>query len=527
MIVDDELLMRIGLKSMIDWEAHGFQIAGEAANGKEALELAAGQPPDLVIADIKMPVMDGLELIRQLSKSHRACQFVILSCLDEFQFAQEALRLGAVDYLIKSDIKQQDLLNVLEAVRAKIEQASRREDGSVFRERMKESIGYLKESLFKELLSGFLDEEEIVRRGETLGIGLAQGPMALAKLKVDRFDDIRRKYVEPDEKLLRYAVVNIMEEVIPRKWRKEIVTLNSAEYLLIANLPEPDGEPFRETLDRLFGKIAAAMKDFLNITFSIGVSRTVPGFAGLKAACREADAALRNLFFEAETRIFHYEEEAGRIERALDRYPWTREEEREFRHAAEYGGDEAVALLERLKHRLRHEGYTEQAARKAYFRVLSLAASCFPSIPEFGADGRTPYEQLLKEENLEGLHRLALLFLDECRRHSRSIEDLPKSYAEQASAILEALYAEDVSLQSVADRINVNPSYLSRVFKQETGENFVSYLTRIRIEKARQMLRNRNVKVYEVASRVGYPNTAYFTKIFKKTTGVTPEEYRG
>ena len=103
-IVDDELLMRIGLKSIIQWEDEGFTILGEAANGREALELAGTHRPDLIITDIKMPVMDGLELIREARRLDIGGQFVILSCLEEFQYAQEALRLGAADYLIKSDM---------------------------------------------------------------------------------------------------------------------------------------------------------------------------------------------------------------------------------------------------------------------------------------------------------------------------------------------------------------------------------------------------------------------------------------
>ncbi|MNC35160.1 HTH-type transcriptional regulator YesS [compost metagenome] len=117
-------------------------------------------------------------------------------------------------------------------------------------------------------------------------------------------------------------------------------------------------------------------------------------------------------------------------------------------------------------------------------------------------------------------------YLVECEQHNLDRPERPQSYAEQARTILLLRYAEDISLQSVADFINVNSSYLSRVFKQETGGNFINFLTKIRIEKAQALLKDKSILIYEVANRVGYPNTAYFSKLFKKVTGLSPEEYR-
>lgn len=536
-IVDDELLMRIGLKSMINWEEHGFQIVGEAANGKEALELAALHSPNLIFTDIKMPVMDGLELIREASQALPSCQYVILSCLDEFQYAKEALRLGAVDYLIKSDIRQQQLLDVLGIVKKKFEQRLQSSDNAVFKQHYKEGISYLKETLFKELFSGFLSVEEMISRSEALHISLVQDRMILIKLRIDRFEDIRQKYVEQDEKLLRYAVVNMMEELIPRKWRKELIVESSAEYLLMINLPESGAEFGQELeqgsneampmdkLNKLFASISAAMKDFLNISLSIGVSGIAPGFNGLRRAYQEADASLRNLFFEEKGNVVYYHTASWKS-RESDSFHLSREEESRFRQLVENDGEGTANYLEDLKKRLHNEGSSEKAIRKLHIRLLSLIISCFPSAPEFIASGYTPYELLLREERLNGLHEFVLSYLQQCLEHNRSLDHRPQSYAEQASEIIMNHYADNLSLQSVASRINVNPSYLSRIFKQETGLNFISYLTQVRIDKAKHCLKGKNIKVYEVADMVGYPNTAYFSKIFKKMTGFTPEEYR-
>ncbi|HEY4390636.1 MAG TPA: helix-turn-helix domain-containing protein, partial [Paenibacillus sp.] len=482
----------------------------------------------LIITDIKMPVMDGLELIREAAQFLDTCQYVILSCLDEFQYAKEALRLGAVDYLIKSDIKPQQLLEVLDTVRKKVAQAaSYRSDRPAFQEEeYKESVSYLKETIFKELFSGFLYEEEVLRRGEALNLSLVQGPMMLVKLRVDRFEDIRQKYIEQDEKLLRYSVMNIMEEMIPRRWRKEIVALNSAEYVVVINVLEEGVKFFQAELDKLLSKILTTMKEFLNISFSIGISGQAPSFSGLKKAYGEADTALRRLFFTAERQVLYFKSECSYSRSGRDSYHLSRDEERTIRDMVENDGEGVKEYLEELKLRLLQEGISEQGIRKTYLRLLLIITSCFPSTPELWNEGRTPYEELLLEERLEDLHSLILRLLDKCLEYHQALDPRPQSYAEQACAIIRSQYAEDISLQTVAKQINVNPSYLSRIFKQETGENFVTYLTRFRIEKAQYYLRDRSFKVYEIADKVGYRNTAYFSKIFKKMMGLSPEEYR-
>ncbi|MEK5466310.1 response regulator [Paenibacillus sp. FSL R7-0210] len=524
LIVDDELLMRIGLKSIIQWEDEGFTILGEAANGREALELAGTHRPDLIITDIKMPVMDGLELIREARRLDIGGQFVILSCLEEFQYAQEALRLGAADYLIKSDMKPHELVHVLETVKKRAVRLSAGSSSVMPPGSYKESIGYLKETLFKELISGFKAAGDVQVNRESLRIRLADEPMVLLKLRINHFEQHRRKYVEQDEKLLRYSVTNILEEILPRKRAKEIIVMNSAEYVLLLDLG-PEGRIVRAEIERAAAKIQAAMKDFLKLTLSIGVSGPAPGFGGLKQAYQEADMALDELFFASGSGLSFYDKARSRQRRG-ERLFIDKPCMRKFRQDTESGSEGALAFLNSLKDTMLLEGCTKQAARSTYIRMLGAILSCFPALPEPNEAGLTVYESILHEESLEGLHQTVSGYLEQCRAQMSEGES-SRSYAEQASELIMQLYAEDISLQSVADRINVNASYLSRVFKQETGENFVSFLTRLRMEKAKSLLRDRNIKVYEVAERVGYPNTAYFSKLFKKLSGMSPEEYRG
>lgn len=529
LIADDELLMRIGLKSMIDWEAQGFHIAGEAANGKEALDMAQIEPPDVIITDIIMPVMDGLELIQEASRLLDSCQYIILSCMDEFKYVKEALKLGAADYLIKSQIKPQQLVEVLASVKEKIEKTARKENPELTAS-YKQSVNYLKETLFKELFSGFRNEEDVIKQIPKLNIKVKPEDMIVIKLKVDQFETIRKKYVEKDEKLLRYAIVNILEELIPRKWSKEIVIENSAEYLIVMNVPTPSGDKGLEAeLNRMFEKLLVAMKDFLNITLSIGVSSPVPTFRFLKAAYQEADIALSNHFADDSRKVIYFADAVADSAKNRQDFVMGKDEEKAYKLALEsHDYEKFNHRLETLKDQLKDRSITEQSIRTTYIRLMEWINSHFTTIPEFQAEGTTPYERLLEQETLTGMHQLVLNYLDQSIRNSRTMNDLPPSYADMAIRMMMNHYAEDdLSLQSVANRINVNSSYLSRIFKQETGENFINFLTKIRIDKAKFYLEQGNLKIYEVAEKVGYPNTTYFSTIFKKWVGVTPEKYRG
>lgn len=525
-IVDDELLMRIGIRSMVEWEAYGFRLVGEAANGREALDLALNESPDLIITDIKMPVMDGLSLIREISKALTNCKFIILSNFDEIGYVKEALRLGASDYLIKSEISKTALVDVLASIQEKLQSAPGF-DPSRFPlpTDYTESLTHLKERFFKDLISGLLNEGEATAKAEQLQLRVRSDLLLVAKLRIDRFEEVRKKYIEKDERLLRFSVRNILEEIIPGSRRVEIVVESSSEYLLIHNTLTKDCRDVRTEMEKLFSSIQNTMKDFMNISFSSGISTIVSGFREVKSAYREADLALQGRFFSGNGQAAFYEDLAGMLGKEQIEYVIDDGMELVFRDVLEskHAG-QIASFLDDLRKELAISGADEKSIRLAYIRLAEIVNSRSPRArqPE---DVRLPYEAVLSAETWDDIHEMVAEYA--CRTISEGQISEQSSYADMAAEIIHRYYAEDISLQSVAGQINVHPSYLSRVFKQEKGENFISYLTRVRIERAKSFLESRNYKIYEVADKVGYHNYTYFSKIFKKVVGVSPEEYRG
>ncbi|AOZ90803.1 helix-turn-helix domain-containing protein [Paenibacillus crassostreae] len=525
-IVDDELLMRMGIRSMVDWEKHGFVLAGEASNGKEALDLALKVQPDLIITDIKMPLMDGLQLIREASVMLSGCKYVILSYFNEFRYAKEALQLGAVDYLIKNEMTSAALIQLLEIIRHRLLEDKVRSGIKELPSGYSESLSHLKENLFKDMISGLMDTSKALTKAEQLHVRVRSDELRVIKFRMDTFEKIRKKYVEKDEKLLRFSIFNILEEIIPRKWDKEIVIESSSDYLLMINSVRTDSA--RAEIKNLCGLIQQAMRDFMNLTFSVGVSSVVHDLRCLRTACQEADHALRSRFFLGTGRILFYEHTGTGTGRKEINFLRSGEWKTDFRNALDSHKEEKlVNILNEIRAKLTFDQAKERVIREFYIWLteiisIELSYECRFQLPQ--AD-MLPYEAVLAAETWDEVHSIVLSY---ARQYIVVGHPLPeRSYADLAADLIHRDYAEGISLLSIANQINVNPSYLSRVFKQEKGENFVSYLTRVRMERAKSFLESRKYKVSEVADRVGYHNYPYFSKIFKKVVGINPEEYRG
>lgn len=528
-IVDDELLMRIGLRSMIQWEEHGFEIAGEASNGREALELAVKVAPDLIITDVRMPIMDGLELIREAGKVLPNCTYIILSNFDEFRYVKEAMQLGASDYLIKSEIKQESLVQLLAKIRQQLSSRTQPQpSGQLPEADYRQSLAYLKEALFKEAISGLQSEQDIAAKAKQLNVRLQPEDLFMLKLKIEQFDELKKKYVEQDEKLLRFSIVNILEEIIPGRWSREIVVESSAEYLLLMNTSNGGGGAPRIDIEKLCGKIIRSLKDFMNVQLTVGVSTTVRGYRYIKLAYQEASIALRQRFYAGAGRVLFFDDIERHPVQTSSGIALSRNQEQEYQVIIEgQSASRLQAFLEGLRLHLERERASEEDIRGIYVSLVEYANTYFTTTlrARLLADDRSLYEVILEEGTWTDVHHLVYkyivgLFESELKNGDQ------QTYADMAIRIMERYYHADISLQSVAKQINVNPSYLSRVFKQETQMNFVNYLIGLRINKAKLLLENKQLKVYEIAERVGYHNYSYFSRMFRKVVGVSPEEYR-
>ncbi|TCL58340.1 two-component system response regulator YesN [Hydrogenispora ethanolica] len=523
LIVDDELLVRVGLKSYIDWAKHGFELLEDARDGVEALERIAAEPPDILLTDIKMPRMDGLELIRRIRERNLAIRIIVLSCYEDFETVKEAMKLGAVDYIRKLSIKADEILAVLNAVR---DQGLPGEESGRGPRPAAEGTGAAKSRLLQknEFFRGLLQQERpapLPDEENAAGIRLDQGwPLCLS---LDGYRRIRRQH--RNQAAFQQAVIGMSEQVLKSfQLSGAVFQIEEREFGIAVRSAACD----REFVAALQRQIGANM----NISVSIGIG---PAYAGA-----EQFAAAYGLARRIGTAKFYLGPGAAlRIPEDLggDEVREFRLGNPEFIRSLEDAltlrrNTEASRLIAGVFAQARQAGNIHpEAVRRAALDLLGVfsrtAAFFQGDIGELEFDQSRQHHQTLME--LEFLDDLAAWFagflpvyLDYLRgkaesRHSELVG--------KAIDYIEAHKDKNLTLAELAAALNVSEAYLSSLFKREVGRNFVGYLTGLKVDLAKEYLRQGRL-VYETAELIGFENSNYFAKVFKKYTGMTPDEYR-
>lgn len=507
LIAEDEFLVRIGLKTTISWEDHGYTIVGEAANGKEALQLFEELSPDIVITDVKMPMMDGLELLAEIKRRNKSTHVIILSNYNEFEYAREALRLGASQYLLKAEINEERLLSMLNALPGCAAPSENHEDeGKVRLER------YLRQMLYFDL-----EKQVPSMRPDMLSL-LEKTHYAV--LRADGDWDFSE--MTDSDNLLRNIeslVLSSFDDALC------LSSVQNTRLRLFALLPAPSCGAEDETrLRKKIGLMHRNAKYYFQVELRIGLSAIHP-IASVDKAIYEAERARLCCFFFQES-ILPYSDIAHRVHAAqVD--PVSKKIIDQCVHARDLQGLHTY-VRDIFSALAKNESFS--GIRSAYIDFISIAKSICQEQSISFADGlsgvKFSYDTLMQIATIRNVEDYI------CDIYDAIIETLSGTGERYSYTIRQCLsfisehYADAISLDSMANSVNISKSYLSMLFKQEMGVNFVAYLTQYRIQQAKELLANSSMKIYEIADKVGFSSPYYFSKIFKETVGQTCKEYR-
>ncbi|WP_068786281.1 response regulator transcription factor [Paenibacillus phocaensis] len=504
LIVDDELLVRQGIRHHLNWEQYGFEIVGEAANGKEALELMERLSPHIVITDIVMPVMDGAEFARVLKAGHPKVEVIVLSSYGEFEYVRSTFQSGVADYILKPRLETEELLQVLQKTARKI-------PGFALREALHANSPL--DRLLERLIAGYEPEEEDARLA--------------ANLPYDRLmlvgADVSRIAGEPDDDLV--GLVAELENQLresPIQVQSHTISAGGKRLLLLLNYPEAQEAELKKTVSEFALAQATAVP---KAVWAIG-----GGFAELRTlgeAYREEWQRLLSYRFYFPGRIVMQAEELpparkvppcdlnellsglkkGQVEdvfrklreiaaEAAGNYRQSPFEFKSFLGNAVFHVTVAVAEIQR-------EAKELDAMKYAYFKAIDEAQDAADAV--------------------KALHA----FLDDAERLVSALAPLPgEGNMKRLLEYIDEHYAEPLNLGALSRHFHFNPSYLSSYFSTHNGEGFSEYLNRVRIAKAMELLRSDESAISEISDRVGYSDPSYFTKVFKKLKGMSPREYR-
>lgn len=525
-LVEDEFVVREGIKNNIDWTSHGYEFCGEASDGELAYSMIQKVKPDIVITDIKMPFMDGLMLSKLIKKEMPWIEIIILTGYEEFEYAKEAIKLGIAQYLSKP-IKGEDLLKAVDEVGQKIqEKIKEREIREKFEREMEENILKERKDFFQYLVTGAKSAAETLEMAEELKIDLSSMWYSVVLFKIQPIEKGEFEYsdsmVEAEEEL---RVLNKRNLIIFER------NLEGKALIFKADSEEELLDIQREYLK----KVEVILKKYSNIRYFGGLGNPVNRISEIPQSFENASRAFAHRYLIQESRIVaasdieNVSNEADEFNISnIDTKQIDRAKIKEFLKLG--NKSEAVYFVEEFfrglsTNAMKSNIFRQYITMDAFFAVADFVESLQASKEEIEpldvASGALRSEEDAKEYLIRIIGQ-ALEIRDRAtgNRYDNIVEDV-KRY-------IEANYAqEDLSLNIIAAHVNFSPNHLSTVFSQQTGQTFIKYLTDYRMNKAKELLRCSGKRSSEISIEVGYKDSHYFSYLFKKTQGVTPTQYRG
>ena len=410
LLVDDEEEVRSAILKKIDWAALGFDRVGDAENGEDALEKIEQFKPDVLMTDIRMPYMDGLELCKHVRRKYPAMKLLIFSGFDDFTYAQQAINLNVTEYILKP-VNLEELTGILQRVVEKLdEEIAQRRDLDVLRNMFRDSLPGLREVFFNSLVRGGMEPDQIRQQMDAYGIDLANARKWDVILSV-----IERENTMEEAPLRRLSVKRFLEDSLRSYYR--FYAFNSPDGIgMIAAIDEDNS---KTSLLDLLEEICRECQVMLGVTVTMGVGHSCTDLTESPASFQSAREALRYRLSDQEGQVIY-----------INDLHWER--------------DNSVV--------------TAVSDAKAF--------------------------------------------------------------------IHEHFHDPDLSVDTICRNLHVSPNYFSTIFKKETGQTYIAYLTSLRLEKAVELLEHTDDKTYVIAEKIGYPDQNYFSYVFKKKYGVSPTKYR-
>ncbi|GIO31537.1 hypothetical protein J2TS6_26780 [Paenibacillus albilobatus] len=511
LIVDDEPKLREGLRTLIPWEEQGYRVVDTAANGQEALEKYEAHKPELILADIRMPGMDGLQLIQELRSRGADSHMLILSGYADFEYAKRAISCRVDGYLLKP-VDEDELVSYLEQIREAIEKERQ------FNQWSREEPARSKDAVLKELLlpeSGSLDGGRLASLAASLGI--PEGPCEVVLLRLWQLQ------AADEEALSR------IRQALDEGFRQQAlgICFHFPPYLgLLLTTPPECREGDRELYRMIAEFMSAGGAEGLAFSAAAGGTVSGPEEAHISLAAA-SDGLKRSFFCPQDTFIRNRSAEVWQEEEG-DPVLEPDEAEHRLLLVLETGNSAKLQpLVEAICRRMAAEGMDEMKLKENLIRlaggVLARLESSRPDMRAFWTEHGVPVGAFYASSHISELTGSAVAYFmkisERLRGESRGSE------IERMSELIERRYNENLKLETLADLFNYNSAYLGKMFKNTTGEYFNTYLDKVRIEKAKAFL-DQGMKVYEVAEKVGYMNPDYFNMKFRKYVGVSPTSYR-
>ncbi len=523
LLVDDEPLVLVGIQSMLKWEDYDAEIVATARNGAQALELICSIRPDLIITDVKMPVMDGIQLLKESRKRFgRFPQFLILTSYEEYQFVKEAINEQAVDYLVKFDLTEHKLLSAIGKVR---EQLNVYSGGDGIRRVPAEHIGMqaFYDRFFLRLYNNlFENQAQFEMQYKELGVDFSFDGYVVCMCEIcpDNGEGTEEKRMN-----LFSSTIHMCWEVVTRFMPCYVTGLDMRHFVITFCLSQAELPDYRQVLRDVIEKTENSIYNYFNVRLCFSVGHLVHSPFTLSESYHTARLC-QNTTPKETLRFFSQDD--GATESEL--FDLSAYRDKLLGAFEEQDADALERVLIMIIRDVRRSPSRRLQAMDAACNVLFLCMSQLTDgeevVSQLFQDEPDGYLTLYQQHTVEGIASWMETMRDGLSQMMRSRKrDYKENLVVQIKAYIQANLDKRLSLNRVAAVFGFSANYLSQLFAKQASQSFVEYVTEEKIRLAKEIMQQNNIKIYEIAERLGFENAFYFSKVFKKVVGVSPREY--
>ena len=525
-LVDDESEIRQGLIEVIPFEELGFQVVGEAANGLEALTLCETLRPDLMMTDIRMPLMDGLTLCQRVRDLYPTTQFIILSGYDDYEYVKKAIEAKTMSYLLKP-ISAAEFCVVLKETKVKLdEEFAQRRDVERLRSHLKDSFPLLKEALLVSLFSGAIKKERALSDAKRYEMALTAEGYLCSLIRIGEqygTDSI------PDDDLLLFSIMNILSEVLLKKYTAHLFHYNGMLGLLL--LLDGTGSDEIERAQELIKEARETVVYYLQCRLSIGIGTIATDLGKLAASSNQALLALEQCVISSDGGVLSFADMRYGYQADMTADEGLLRQLSNMVKLGEY--EQALKALNELMAACKGATLSAKAYQAYLMEIFVTFVRIVPEMTLERTDFSEGFDQFARrifldcppvDEAEKGLKGLMRTLVDAVLAGRRTTGLLLSGQAE--NYLMAHYQDETLSMESVCSHLHISSSYFSAVFKKETKKTFHQYLTEIRMDHAVKLLAAGEMRTAQVAQAVGIPDPSYFSYCFKKHFGYSPSSLR-
>ncbi len=523
LIVDDEVLVRVGLKSTIDWGSIGFTVIGEASNGEKAYEMYKLYNPDVIITDIKMPKKDGLWLTKEVRKEDSLTQILVLTCYDDFTNVRQALKCGANNYILKSEVEDEDLINTMLEVKRNLDDMDKVELG---REKVSETLTKTKSQLIEYLIDCSSSFEGADLEGfKQVDFNINSGKYSiLGFFPEDK--DMTISIEGKESKNVKNAMLEIITWIFSKEKIQCIVKEQEDGFLYFISKEDIKNSEVQEVIKY----IKATVIQYFNIKMDVIYTPIFESIREFPNKFKESVERIKDIFYlplssTVETRV-------NRELKDINTLKFKKYSKGVLINFIEEGNlEEGKSYIQDIEKEIKNSKISELTCKLMY---CNIAVSILEKYEEYFEENdyenlyQGYHNKIMGSTKIMFISELMCKFIEEISQLFLRIRDEQNSkyIINKVEEYIEKNYSSKVTLEDIATHINLSKQYISFLFKKETGINISFYIINLRIDKAKEMIIKGEDSMKVIYQKVGFTDQQYFYKTFKKVTGLTVGQYK-